>query len=260
MIEASGEIRGRKVGDKHDRENSHHVAKDGNGHRSRKKNPAAKPRRLRKIRVARRKRHKRKKRAKPAARVRNVDRERAVRRTDHRALLDYVRANAARNCKRRRAREKPKVDSHDVEERRERNAEEQEKRREKDGLRRLLAEERPGNRYQEPDESNNLEAELDSPHAEKAERKKRKRRQEPGQRRSSKGIKYLPPLRPDDIKREKRHIPPERHILLRSAEHVGSVVQDHRLKTPEHGGKDTRHERCSRMEFPNFHKCLDIIP
>ena len=260
VVEASREIGRREVRDKHDRENSHHVAKYRDRNRSREKNPAAKPCRLRKIRIAGGEGHQREERPKTAARVRDVDRERAVRRADHRALLDDVRANAARDRERRRAREEPQVDSHDIEERSERNAEEKEKRREKDGLRRLLAEERPWNGYQEPDERHNLETELDSPHAEKAEREKRQRRQEPGPRRSPERVENLPPLGPDDIEREKRHIPPERHILLRCAEHIWRMVQDHRMETPEHGGKDTRHERCSRMEFPNFHKCSDIIP
>ena len=179
MIEARCEIRRCKVGDKHDSENSHHVAKYRDRYRRREENPAAKPCRLRKVRIARRKRHKRKERAKPAARIGHVYGERAVGRTDHRALLDDVCANATRNGKRRRTREKPQVDSYDIEKRRKRNAEKKEERREKDGLRRLLAEEGPRNGDQEPDKRDDLETKLYAPDTKKAEREKRQRRQKP---------------------------------------------------------------------------------
>ena len=199
MVKASGEIRRREVRDKHDREDSHHVAKYRDRHRRREKDAATKPCRLGKVRIASRKRHKRKERAKPAARIGHVYGERAVGRADHRALLDDVCANATRNGKRRRARKKPKVDSHNVEERRKRDAEKKEKRREQDGLRRLLAEKRPWNSDQEPDEGDDLETELHTPDAEKAKCEKRQRHQKPCPLGRTDGIKDLPPFPPDDV-------------------------------------------------------------
>ena len=128
MVEAGGEVGRGVVRDEDDGEDARDVAEDRDRDGRREEDSPSQPRRLREVRIARGKGHQREEGAEPAARIRHVDRERTVRRADHRPLLDNVRAESARHSERGRAREEPEMDGHDVEERRERDAEEEEKR------------------------------------------------------------------------------------------------------------------------------------
>ena len=142
---------------------------------------------------------------------------------------------------------------HDVEERRERDAEEQEERGEEDGLRRVLSEERPRHGDEKPRERGDFEADLEPARAEEAEREERERREQPRPRRRAERGAYLLALRPDDVERKERHVPAERHVLQIGAEHVGRMMEQHGLKPPQQSDERHRHEGHARINFPSLH-------
>ena len=243
-----------------DRHDAHHVADDRQRNRQGEEHAATPPGRLREIAVTRRQRHQRENRPKPAARIRDVDDEHLpvhdqVRQRDDIALTGDLHPEAGQDPGRHRAHQNPQMHRDQRQERRKRHAEQQEERREEDALRRLTSEDGPRHQHQQRHEREKLEPHLKPASAQQADEQ---HRQQPGQRprrRRAERAPQLLPLRPEDVKREERHIPAKRKILLRRGKYAGQMTEQHRPEPDGYGDERPRQHPKPNLQRLVFHYC-----
>ena len=132
------------------------------------------------------------------------------------------------------------MDGDDVEKGRERNAEKEEERGERDATGGRAPEHRPRERDQKPDQADFLQPHLNAPDAEEAERERRDEQDERQAIGTAGRFDELPPLGPEDVKGEKRHVPGKRHVFLGIREDVRRMVEEKRPEPPNEGSERER--------------------